>query len=201
MENMGQLLYGITGGNVSAIEVEVRGEIADKDVSILKLAGLKGFYLNQVEEQVSYVNAPLLASARGVEVRLSTDLRSEEYRNVTTIKALLKDGGSAWVSGTVIGPKLIQKFTNISGYDVDLSPAENMILTIYADRPGVVAVYGKAFAENNINIAAMQIARDAKGGKALSVITVDSAVAPEVLEKLATNIQAEMMKAVKLNLA
>ena len=41
MENMGQILFGITGGNVTALEVEVRGEIAIHDVTVLKLAGLK----------------------------------------------------------------------------------------------------------------------------------------------------------------
>lgn len=201
MENMGQLLFGITGGNVTGIDVEVRGEIAAHDVSVLKLAGLKGFYQNAVEEQVSYVNAPLLAQARGVEVRLTADARSDEYRNVTTIRASLPDGTSASVSGTVIGPKLIQKITNINGYDVDLAMAEHLIMIIYTDRPGVVAIYGKAFAENNINIAAMQIARNSKGGKALSVITVDSPVPQDVLDQVATNIQADTLKAIHLHLS
>ncbi len=201
MENMGQLLFGITGGHVTSIDFEVRGEIAAHDVTVLKLAGLKGFYQNAVEEQVSYVNAPVLASTRGVEVKLAVDPRSDEYRNVTTIRATLTDGSSHSVSGTVIGPKLIQKIVNINGYDVDLAMAEDLVLLIYADRPGVVAIYGKAFAENNINIAAMQIARNSKGGKALSVITVDSPVPPAVLEEVRVAIKADVLKAIHLNLA
>ena len=200
MENMGQLLFGISGGNVASIDVEVRGEIAAHDVSVLKLAGLKGFYQNAVTEQVSYVNAPLLAESRGVEVRLSVDSKSEEYRNVTTIRAGLQDGSVYSVSGTVIGPKLIQKIVNINGYDIDLAVAKHMVLMIYSDRPGVVAIYGKAFAENNINIAAMQIARNSKGGKALSIITVDSPVPTEVLEQVAVAIDAEVLKAINLGL-
>ena len=200
MENMGQLLFGISGGNVVAIDVEVRGEIAVHDVSVLKLAGLKGFYQNAVTEQVSYVNAPLMAEARGVEVRLSVDNHSDEYRNVTSIKATLADGTTASVSGTVIGPKLHQKIVNINGYDVELAIAEHLVLMIYADRPGIVAIYGKAFAENNVNIAAMQIARNSKGGKALSVITVDSKVSPAVLEEVRTAINADVLKAIDLNL-
>ena len=47
---MGQVLFGICGGSVSAIEVEVRGEIAVHDVTVLKLAGLKGFFQNAVTE-------------------------------------------------------------------------------------------------------------------------------------------------------
>jgi D-3-phosphoglycerate dehydrogenase len=79
--------------------------------------------------------------------------------------------------------------------------AENLVLMVYTDRPGIVAIYGKAFAEAGINIAAMQIARQQKGGKALSVITVDSPVAPEVLEQVRVAIEADVMKAINVNLA
>ncbi|MEO0048928.1 MAG: hypothetical protein RL556_260, partial [Actinomycetota bacterium] len=201
MENMGQVLFGLSGGNVTALEVEVRGEIAAHDVSVLKLAGLKGFYQNAVTEQVSYVNAPLLAEQRGVDVKLVVDSHSDEYRNVTSIKATLADGTTASVSGTVIGPKLVQKITSINGYDVDLGLAEHMVQMVYTDRPGIVAIYGKAFAEAGINIAAMQIAREQKGGKALSVITVDSKVAPEVLENVRQAIEADELRAIDITIA
>jgi D-3-phosphoglycerate dehydrogenase len=200
MENMGQILFGLSGGQVSTIEVEVRGEIAAHDVSVLKLAGLKGFYQNAVTEQVSYVNAPLMAEARGVDVKLTVDSQSDEYRNVTTIKATQADGTITRVSGTVIGPKHHQKIVNINGYDVELALAEHFVLMVYTDRPGIVAVYGKAFADNNINIAAMQIAREQKGGKALSVITVDSKVDAGVLEAVRQDIKADQMLAIDITL-
>ena len=199
IEKLGQVLFGISGGNVSAIEVEVRGEIAVHDVSVLKLAGLKGFFQNAVTEQVSYVNAPLLADQRGIDVKLTVDTNSDEYRNVTTIKATLADGTTASVSGTVIGPKLHQKITNINGYDVELALAEHLVLMVYGDRPGIVAIYGKAFADAGINIAAMQIARQQKGGKALSVITVDSPVDAAVLEAVRVAIEADVLKAIDIN--
>jgi D-3-phosphoglycerate dehydrogenase / 2-oxoglutarate reductase len=199
IEKLGQVLFGISGGNVSAIEVEIRGEIAVHDVSVLKLAGLKGFFQNAVTEQVSYVNAPLLADQRGIDVKLTVDTNSDEYRNVTTIKATLADGTTASVSGTVIGPKLHQKITNINGYDVELALAEHLVLMVYGDRPGIVAIYGKAFADAGINIAAMQIARQQKGGKALSVITVDSPVDAAVLEAVRVAIEADVMKAIDIN--
>jgi D-3-phosphoglycerate dehydrogenase len=198
MENMGQILFGLAGGSATAIEVEVRGEIAAHDVSVLKLAGLKGFYQNAVTEQVSYVNAPLMAEARGVDVKLTVNTQSDEYRNVTSIKAILADGTVASVSGTVIGPKHHQKIVNINGYDVELALAEHFVLMVYTDRPGIVAVYGKAFADAGINIAAMQIARQQKGGRALSVITVDSKVDAAILEQVRADIKADEMRAIDI---
>jgi D-3-phosphoglycerate dehydrogenase len=46
----------------------------------------------------------------------------------------------------------------------------------------------------------MQIAREQKGGKALSVITVDSKVDAAILEGVRKEIQAEEMRAIDVNL-
>ena len=200
-EKLGQVLFGMADASLVSVEVEVRGEIAVHDVSVLKLAALKGIFMAAVDDQVSYVNAPLLAEARGVEVKLSVNKISEEYRNMTTLRAVLSDGSVVSVSGTVIGPKRHEKIIGINGYDVELAFAEHMVLMVYSDRPGIVAVYGKAFADAKINIAAMQIARQQKGGKALSVITVDSPVEPALLEKLKKDIDASTMKAITISVS
>ena len=54
-------LTGLAGGCRHPVTVEVRGEIASEDVGVLQLAALKGVFRAVVEEQVTYVNAPLLA--------------------------------------------------------------------------------------------------------------------------------------------
>jgi D-3-phosphoglycerate dehydrogenase len=59
-------------------------------------------------------------------------------------------------------------------------------------------VYGKEFGENNINIAGMQIARQQRGGDALSVLTVDSRVPEAVLERVAAQIDAKLLKAIEV---
>lgn len=197
-EKLGQLLTGIAHASLTSIEIEVRGYIAEHDVTVLKLAALKGIFQNMVTDQVSYVNAPLIAESRGVDVKLITNINSEEYRNVTIIRATLGDGSTVSVSGTVTGPKLNQKIVNINGYDVEVPMDEHLVVMVYDDRPGIVAVYGSAFADANVNIAAMQIARKSEGGKALSVVTVDSPISAEILEGIQSKIQADYVRAVTL---
>ena len=65
------------------------------DVKALELAALKGVFKDVVSEQVSYVNAPVLAEQRGINTRLITTPESEEYRNVLTIRGALSDGARA----------------------------------------------------------------------------------------------------------
>ena len=75
---------------------------------------------------------------------------------------------------------------------------ENLVVMVYDDRPGIVAVYGGAFAEAGVNIAAMQIARKSEGGKALSVVTVDSPIQAEILDEIRSKIEADYVRAVTL---
>ena len=198
MEKLGQIFSGLAGSPVTSIDVEVRGEITAFDVSVLKLAALKGVFTNVVSESVSYVNAPLLAEQRGIAVRLVTDAVSDEYRNLLTIRGALADGTQISVSGTLTGPKQTEKIVEINGYDVEVPVADHLIVMVYTDRPGIVAVYGKEFGEAGINIAGMQISRREAGGQALSVLTVDSPVAEELLEKVRTAIDASTLREIDI---
>ena len=193
-EKLGQVFSGLAHSSpLTSVDIEVRGEITHYDTSVLKLAALKGIFTNVVSENVSYVNAPLLAEQRGIEVRTLTEEESPEYRTVLTIRGALSDGTQVSVSGTLVGTKQAQKIVEINGYEVDVPIDEHLIVMQYIDRPGIVAVYGKEFGDAQINIAGMQIARQELGGKALSVLTVDSPVPMSLLEKVRKAIDADVM--------
>ena len=198
MEKLGQVFAGLADSPITAVEVEIRGEIVEFDVSVLKLAALKGIFTNIVSESVSYVNAPLLADQRGITVRLITDAVSDEYRNLLTVRGTLSDGRQLSVSGTLTGTKQTQKLVEINGYDVEVPFAEHLIVMIYTDRPGIVAVYGKEFGEAGINIAGMQISRRSAGGQALSVLTVDSPVPDALLKTVRVAITADLLRAIDI---
>ena len=59
---------------------------------------------------------------------------------------------------------------------VDLEPTEHLAFFTYEDRPGMVGTVGKILGDAEVNIAGMQVSRDAKGGQALVALSVDSAV-------------------------
>ncbi|WP_120339934.1 phosphoglycerate dehydrogenase [Cryobacterium soli] len=199
VEKLGQVFSGLAAHSpLTSVDIEVRGEIVEFDVSVLKLAALKGIFTNVVSETVSYVNAPLLAEQRGVSVRLITDAESPEYRNLITLRGALADGSQVSVSGTLVGTKQIEKIVEVNGYDVEVPFAEHLIVMLYTDRPGIVAVYGREFGEAEINIAGMQIARHEAGGEALSVLTVDSPVPAALIASLREAIAADVMVAIDI---
>ena len=199
VEKLGQVFSGLAAHSpLTSVDIEVRGEIVEFDVSVLKLAALKGIFTNVVSETVSYVNAPLLAEQRGVAVRLITETESPEYRNLITLRGALADGSQVSVSGTLVGTKQIEKIVEVNGYDVEVPFAEHLIVMLYTDRPGIVAVYGREFGDAEINIAGMQIARHEAGGRALSVLTVDSPVPAALLASLRVAITADVLVAIDI---
>lgn len=198
MEKLGRVFTALAGHVASRVTVEVRGEIAAHDVSVLQLAALKGVFAEVVEEPVSYVNAPLLAAERAVEVDLLTEADGGDYRNLLTVRGTLPDGTQTSVSGTLSGPRHTEKLTEVDGFDVEVVPTDHMAFFRYADRPGVVGTVGHVLGEADVNIASMQVSRRSAGGAALMVLTVDSAVPAETVAAIGERIGADYVRSVSL---
>jgi D-3-phosphoglycerate dehydrogenase len=197
-EKLGRIFTALAAEVAQQLDVEVRGEITQYDVKVLELAALKGVFADIVEEQVSYVNAPLLAAERGVAVRLVTDPESPDHRNLVTIRGTLADGSQVSVSGTLIGIHQRERLVEVNGYDVDLDPANHVAFFTYEDRPGMVGAIGRILGDADVNIAGMQVARDRAGGLALVAMTVDSAIPSGILDEIAAEMHASMSRAVDL---
>ena len=197
-EKLGRVFTGLTGEVAQQVDVEVRGEITEYDVKVLELAVLKGMFTDVVEEQVSYVNAPLLAAERGCAVRLVTDPESPDHRNLITVRGTLADGSPFSVSGTLVGINQKERLVEVNGFDVELEPADHLAFFTYADRPGMVGTVGQILGGAAINIAGMQVSRQVKGGLALVALSVDTAIPHEVLAEIQHAIDAASVRAIDL---
>ena len=199
VEKLGRLFTALAGEVAQQVDVEVRGEIVEFDVKVLELAALKGVFTDIVEDPVSYVNAPLLAAERGVEVRLLTDAESPDHRNLITIRGTLADGSQVSVSGTLVGIAQKERLVEVNDFIVDIEPTEHLAFFTYQDRPGMIGTVGKILGDAQVNIAGMQVSRDTKGGQALVALSVDSAVPGEVLDEIRDSISADMVRGVDLS--
>lgn len=198
VEKLAGVLVGLAGEVPVSIEVEVHGEIAAHDCSILATSALRGALAAFGAEDVTYVNAPGIAQDRGLVATVTTDVISPEHRNVVTLNAALSDGVKISISGTLMGIRQVQKIVAIDAYDLDLVPTENLLFLRYTDRPGVVGTVGNELGKASINIAGMQVARDHLGGEALMVITVDSLVPADVVALLTRETGANLVRSVTL---
>lgn len=189
-EKLGRVFTAVAGGLAQSVTVDVRGQIAALDVSVVPLAVLKGIFSVVVEEQVTYVNAPLFAQERGLEVDLTQDEESPDYRNLIRVHGAMADGTEVTVSGTLFGKGQVPKLVELGGFDMDLDLSGHLLFFVYTDRPGVVGAVGAALGEAGINIAGAQVSRTNRGGEALMAVTVDSPVPTDLLARIAARIGA-----------
>jgi D-3-phosphoglycerate dehydrogenase len=197
-EKLGRIFTALAGEVAQQLDVEVRGELVQYDVRVLELAALKGVFADVVEDQVSYVNAPLLAAERGLAVRLVTDGDSPDHRNLITLRGTLADGAQVSVSGTLVGPAHRERLVDVDGYEVDIEPTRHLAFLRYDDRPGMVGTVGVILGDAGVNIGGMQVARDSEGGHALVALSVDSAIPADTLERISEAMGAASVRAVDL---
>jgi D-3-phosphoglycerate dehydrogenase len=198
VEKMAQIATAIAGELPVSMEITVKGDISGHDSSVLAISALKGALQATGSEDVTYVNAPGLAAERGVTSSVSTSADSPEYRSMISLHAALASGHQIKVDGTLMGIKKTEKIIAIDGFDLDLPPTENLLFLRYTDKPGVVGAVGNTLGTAKINIAGMQVSREAAGGKALMALTVDSSVSDAVTESIKKEIEADLVRSVSL---
>jgi len=199
VRKLGLLLGAVAGALPATITVDVRGELAAEDVTVLQLAALRGVFSAVVEDQVTFVNAPALAEERGVSVELTTATESPNHRSVVILRAALPDGASYSVAGTLSGPQQVQKVVGVNGRNFDLRAEGVNLLLAYNDRPGVMGRVGTMLGEANVNVEAAQISQAATGDGATMILRVDREVPRKVLEPLGAAVGASTVQVVDLS--
>ena len=110
--------------------------------------------------------------------------RGQEGAFETYMRVTLKtEQGDRAVGGTVFSdgkPRLIQ--INKISMDAEFSP--NMLYTENADKPGHIGALGTLLGNEGVNIATFNLGREAQGGKAIALVSVDERVGDGVLTKV-----------------
>eukprot|EP01065_Artemidia_motanka_P023410 TRINITY_DN27_c0_g3_i1.p1 TRINITY_DN27_c0_g3~~TRINITY_DN27_c0_g3_i1.p1 ORF type:complete len:542 (+),score=191.44 TRINITY_DN27_c0_g3_i1:74-1699(+) len=182
-EKLGIIASATSGGKPLALTVEYGGEFfRNVDVSALTTVTLKGLLTRYVDDgAVNFVNAPIVAKQMGITIK-SEKAPSANFRSIITVR-VASDQAETEVAGTVfdgIGDRLVR----FHGFEVDIVPEGNLLITYHRDVPGVIGKLGTFLGEKNVNIAAMDVGRMLRGGAACMVCMVDAAVSPNTLDQL-----------------
>jgi D-3-phosphoglycerate dehydrogenase len=178
-EQLGRLQTQLCEGGIESVTVEYSGEVATLSVSPLTIAVLRGVLAPIMEAPVNYVNAPIVAKERGIEVK---EVRSSDAGDFTSLIRVRVEAGkkSHQVAGTLYHKK-DPRIVEIDQFKVEVVPEGNMLFIHNIDRPGVIGMVGKVLGDNGINIVRMQCALEKRGGNALLIIGSDQAFPPDVL--------------------
>jgi len=183
---LGRLVMALATNWPSSVVVAVHGPLSELDTRLLTVAALNGAFQDRVDEVVNYVNAPVIAAERGIEVSEQRFAGSRDYTNLVRV-VVTAGGEEVEVSGTIVGPEERLFLAGALGFAIDIELAPRMAFFVYDDVPGVIGRVGTMFGDAGVNIANMAVSRTKEGGKALMVFSIDCPAPLELAEQVAAS--------------
>ena len=186
-ERLGSLVSQAADTRPERIRIRYAGEVAEVGTHLLRSAVLAGVLNAVLDEKVNVVNAPAMASARGLSVAEETRKREHGFPNTLEVSSLSKKTGDAGFSaeGTVLfdgSPRVLA----IDGISLE-SQLEGTILYLRNhDEPGVIGQVGNTLGRLGVNIATFALGRReaTRGAEAVSLVRVDGRVEDAILDDL-----------------
>jgi D-3-phosphoglycerate dehydrogenase len=186
-ERLGSLVSQAADTRPERIRIRYAGEVAEVGTHLLRSAVLAGVLNAVLDEKVNLVNAPAMASARGLSVAEETRKREHGFPNTLEVSSLSKKTGDAGFSaeGTVLfdgSPRVLA----IDGISLE-SQLEGTILYLRNhDEPGVIGQVGNTLGRLGVNIATFALGRReaTRGAEAVSLVRVDGRVEDAILDDL-----------------
>ncbi len=182
-ECIGAMVHALARHPVQRIAVEFRGDDVVGMVKPLTVAILKGLLQPVLGDKVNYINAPVLAGERGIQVTQTKGLKTGDYANLVSCQVTLQDGEDIIMAGTLLDrkePHIVQ----INQYRMNFVPEGHLLMLGSFDQPGVIGKVGTLMATNNVNIASWHTGRAEPGGHTLTVLSLDQPIPAKVLEEL-----------------
>ena len=195
-EALGRLSAQLCDGKVTSIGIEYSGELVGRDLSLLSTTIVRSILsIFLPDETVNYVNAISFAKDMGIELSFSEKQARSDYSSLISVSIAGKE--KRIVAGTVFSetnPRIVQ----IDDFQLELIGEGNLLILSQTDQPGIIGKIGTLLGSKEINIASLQLARTEKGGDALSVWSIDSAVSEAILQEIRATQEIKSAKAVVL---
>jgi D-3-phosphoglycerate dehydrogenase / 2-oxoglutarate reductase len=180
---LGRLVMELAEGRVEELRLTYFGALAQYDTRLLTVAALNGAFQGRSDQPVNYVNAPMIAAERGVDVREERSRSARDYTNLVRVEAV-SGGEPLRVAGTTMGNDNRLWLVSALGFELDMELAPLLVVFRYDDVPGVIGKVGTLFGAAGVNIANMTVSRTRRGGQALMALSIDSPAPAELVQQI-----------------
>lgn len=176
---LGSALSQLAEGSMKRLTVRCCGALSQRYAEILTIGTLKGLLDRWHTEPVNYINARTLAEQAGLKVEVRLLPSAGNFTNLLDI-SLETDRRSRRIAGAVFGREDV-RIVQVDGYDFEVQPSGCILFYANKDRPGMLAAVGHRLAQAKINIGALALGRKGPGSMALTAVSVDQELPPQVL--------------------
>ena len=179
-EKLGLFLAHLGEDVVEEMNISYSGDLTAFEIAPLTQNTVKGFLSRHLGSHVNNVNAAYLAERKGITIHEQKTRAARGFTNLMSVEIVTKNE-SYRVAGTLLNG-LGARIVKINEYSMDVVPEGHLLFIHHTDQPGMIGRVGTLLAENDINIATMQVGRETIGGKAIMTLTIDRPLTEEELE-------------------
>ncbi len=129
------------------------------------------------------MSAPSYLEEYGIRYSEVRTGQPSDYAFSMTLK-VTTENETHTVAGTLFGPKKDPRICIIDHTRVDVRPEGYILVCFNEDKPLIIGRVATIIGEAGVNIADMTLGRDARGGRAATVLNLDAPLSDEVLEKI-----------------
>ena len=185
-DKLGRFAAQLAPNRNDRIVITYGGKAVDMPTEAISRAILTGFLKHAGGEEVNSVNVRTMASTLGLDVE---EIRSSEQTDFNEWLHVAVFSGEKKVSvgGTFFGAKNDPRIVRVNSRPVEVTPSGVVLLLENKDRPGIVGHIGTLLGKENINIASMSLSRTELGGRALTLLNLDSLPDEGVLGRLSSD--------------
>lgn len=180
-QNVGEFADQMANGNLKSIELTFKGNLASLDVSPLETSILKGIFSSSMQG-VNFVNAPIIAKNKGIEVSTVKSATSGDYKGSITVK-LTTDKEQVTVSGALISDD-IKRIVKVNNFNTSIEPEEHMLLVPHENKPCMIAKVATVIGYAGININHMSVSPESQKNLSMMIISTGSDVENDVLSEI-----------------
>jgi D-3-phosphoglycerate dehydrogenase len=148
-------------------------------------------------KEVNQVNVRAHATALGLEVQEIKSSEETDFNEWLHVAAF-SGGEKISAGGSVFGAKSSPRIVRLNGQPVEIVPEGVLFLMNNKDRPGIVGHIGTLMGKYNVNIASMSLGRDKVGGRALTVLNLDSVPPQQLIDEIQKDSDISNIRIAKL---
>jgi len=179
---VGSFASQLMEGQISEIHIKYAGELANHDCSPFKAAIVSALLQETSEETVNLVNVNFVAKQRGLKISEETELDSQNYSNLLTLR-IDTDKGPTTVSSTVRDNEV--HVVQVNDFWMDIVPTGgHFLLCTHLDQPGMVGTIGNITGRANINISSMYVSRLQPRGQAVMLLALDEPIGEQQIQEI-----------------
>jgi D-3-phosphoglycerate dehydrogenase len=198
-EALGKLLAQLTPAGADKLHITYGGNAKHlTNIDPVSRAIIRGFLSTSNVKDINNVNVRSVAQSIGITVEEKKSDEPVTFNEWVHVQVF--GGGQKLISagGTFFGSPNNPRIVRLYSQPVEIPASGILLLLNNADKPGLVGHLGTILGKHKVNIATMSLGRDAAGGKALTVLNLDSEPPAAMLEELKKDADISNVKVVRL---